>query len=126
MLGFDAAREDSPIRNWDSRGASSANETVLGGNGKDRKWVSRAYQLQITSREADFGTRVEQGRERERRGRELATGRNEDLSLPAANSREIPWQSRRAKRVSNEIDSRDLPRTYDFVQLPNISYFAEE
>lgn len=46
----------------------------------------------------------------------MATERNEDLSLPAANSREIPWQSRRVKRVSDEIDSRDLPRTYNFVQ----------
>lgn len=51
------------------------------------------------------------------------TGRNEDLSLPAANSREIPWQSGRAKRVSDEIDSRDLLRTYNFVQSPSIAFF---
>lgn len=67
--------------------------------------------------------RVERSRFRvaERGSRGLATGRNEDLSLPAANSREIPWQSPRAKRVSNEIDSRDLPRTYNFVQSPIVS-----
>lgn len=37
-----------------------------------------------------------------------ATERNEELSLPAGNSREIPWQSPCTRKgVSNEIDSND-------------------
>lgn len=59
-------------------------------------------------------------RERDEGGGER---RNEDLSLPAANSREILWQSGSAKRVSDEIDSRDLLRTYNFVQSPSIAFF---
>lgn len=44
-----------------------------------------------------------------REGRSGATERNEKLSQPAANSREIPWQSPVATRkgVSDEIDSNE-------------------
>jgi len=66
--------------------------------------VARALTIQPTCREKPISEPWRSGAG----ARGLATGRNEDLSLPAANSREIPWQSRRAKRVSNEIDSRDL------------------
>lgn len=65
----------------------------------------------------------ERGRGRGRRER------NEELSRPAANSREIPWQSSvctRSERVSNEIDSDAVWRRCPLTRSPPSSLPLEK
>lgn len=97
----DASRDDLPIRDLKVRESTRVFDKTK--RNKTKRFSATMGKIENESAHHPSGKRSRfrdaACAEKERGTRGLATGRNEDLSLPAANSREIPWQSRRAKRV---------------------------